>query len=141
MEPKKLLAEARELVSGITEQQANLIRHAANYFRRHRDLQELGTFLRARHYSNASDKHWQEMRKRINEVLTQHSNPEEIAYILGWAWRLRRVYGAPPGARGGRREGVQGGVRGESDRRTGGPRGYGGRGQRRDQLRRDEKRW
>jgi hypothetical protein len=141
MQPEQLLAKAKELVSDLSEQEAGLIRHAANYLRRYPDVTRFQRFLTSAHCSGASQRSWPGVRGRIAEVLRTTSKPEELAYVLGWAWRLRRVYGARPGARGEHGEGFPRGGRGGPGRGAGGPGGYGGRGSRQGQPRRDEKRW
>lgn len=127
--PVELLTAAKELVGKLEPKEADLLRHAIGYLRRHHDLNEFKRFLNTKHYSATSEQYWPKTRSTIAELVARSKDVGDVEYILGWAWRLRKVYGKPETRGGyGRGRPVFG-------------RGYGGRGPRRDQPRRDGKRW
>ncbi len=82
---------ARKLAGGLTEQQANLIRHAINYLRRVRDKDKLKVFLKTDHFSVTSQEHWWITRAAILKLVERLNELQDLDYILGWAWRLRKA--------------------------------------------------
>jgi hypothetical protein len=92
---REKLALARTLAGDLTEKQANLIRHAIDYLRRVRDKDRLKVFLNASHFSATSQEHWPATSDAILRLVDAVKELGDLDYVLGWAWRLRKVLAKP----------------------------------------------
>lgn len=89
MDKPALLREAQNLANQFsTDAQRRLLHHAVRFVWRNRNPAALRSFLQTRHHCGASQRNWEQVATILRPVVTSHS-PAELAYILGWAVRLR----------------------------------------------------